>query len=175
MSPELRAKSIKNSARVNAELSPLELKGLLQNAKVANATYKKHIAALKAELAIWRSGGHVEESEWAKSTSAGASAAAAAAPKKAPASPSAVPTTPIATSRSLTPVNPLVEGLRSELEVSRPQTPVSLIALEKDEREDFLRRENELSDLLAEKESALTRFVSTRRYIFSLLTNLAGE
>ncbi|KAJ7774848.1 kinesin heavy chain [Mycena metata] len=152
----IRAKSIKNSARVNAELSPLELKGLLQKAKVANASYEKHIAALEAELAIWRSGGHVEESEWAKSTSAGASAAAAAAPKKAPASPSAVPTTPIATSRSLTPVNPLVEGLRSELEVSRPQTPVSLIALEKDEREDFLRRENELSDLLAEKESALT-------------------
>ncbi|KAJ7046801.1 kinesin heavy chain [Mycena alexandri] len=152
----IRAKSIKNSARVNAELSPLELKGLLQKAKAANTTYEKHIAALEAELAIWRSGGHVEESEWAKSTSTGASAAAAAAPKKAPASPSAVPTTPIATSRSLTPVNPLVEGLRSELEVSRPQTPISVIALEKDEREDFLRRENELSDLLAEKESALT-------------------
>ncbi|KAJ7155943.1 kinesin heavy chain [Mycena crocata] len=149
----IRAKSIKNSARVNAELSPLELKGLLAKAQAANTTYQKQIAALEAELAIWRSGGHVEESEWAKTTSAGA---AAAAPKKAPASPaSAGPSTPVTASRSLTPINPAVEGLRTELEISRPQTPVSIIALEKDEREDFLRRENELSDALAEKELAL--------------------
>jgi kinesin family protein 5 len=53
-------------------------------------------------------------------------------------------------------VHPAVEGLRSEeLQFSRPQTPVSVIALEKDEREDFLRRENELSDALGERESAL--------------------
>ncbi|KAK7014832.1 kinesin heavy chain [Favolaschia claudopus] len=61
----IRAKTIKNSARVNAELSPLELKGLLAKAQAANTTYQKHIAALEAELAIWRSGGRVEESDWA--------------------------------------------------------------------------------------------------------------
>ncbi|KAJ7285812.1 kinesin heavy chain [Mycena rebaudengoi] len=152
----IRAKSIKNSARVNAELSPLELKGLLHKAQATNSAHLKHIAALEAELAIWRAGGHVEESQRAKLTDSGASAAAAA-PKKAPVSPaSAGPTTPTTASRSLTPVNPLVEGLRADMEISRPQTPVSVVALEKDEREDFLRRENELSDLLAEKESALT-------------------
>ncbi|KAJ6502503.1 kinesin heavy chain [Mycena sanguinolenta] len=151
----IRAKSIKNSARVNAELSPLELKGLLAKAQAANTTYQKHIAALEAELAIWRSGGHVPESDRAK---VGSGASGAAAPKKEapPASPaSAGPTTPVATSRSLTPVHPGIEGLRAEeLQFSRPQTPVS-VALEKDEREDFLRRENELSDALAEKEMAL--------------------
>ena len=47
----------------------------------------------------------------------------------------------------------MLEGLRSEID-SRPQTP-TVIGLEKDEREEFLRRENELSDQLAEKESAL--------------------
>lgn len=47
------------------------------------------------------------------------------------------------------PLNPLIESLRE----SRPQTPVP--GLEKDEREDFLRRENELSDSLAEKERSL--------------------
>lgn len=148
----IRAKSIKNSARVNAELSPLELKGLLAKAQAANTTYQKQIAALEAELAIWRAGGHVQEADWAKSTVSGA----AAAPKKTPASPASPgPTTPVVASRSITPVNPAIEGLRSELEISRPQTPISVVALEKDEREDFLRRENELSDLLAEKESAL--------------------
>ena len=54
----------------------------------------------------------------------------------------------------MTPVNPILEGLRSDID-SRPQTP-TVIGMDKDEREDFLRRENELSDLLAEKESALT-------------------
>ena len=54
----------------------------------------------------------------------------------------------------MTPVNPNIEGLRSDLE-SRPQTP-TVVGLDKDEREDFLRRENELSDALAEKESTIS-------------------
>ncbi|KAG6890681.1 hypothetical protein C0995_005053 [Termitomyces sp. Mi166 len=144
----IRAKSIKNTARVNAELSPLELKGLLAKANLANTGYQKYISALEAELSIWRSGGTVEESEWATS---GKAAAASLAPKKPPTSPT--PSTPLSASRSLTPVNPAIESLRGDLE-SRPQTP-TVIGLEKDEREDFLKRENELSDQLAEKESAL--------------------
>lgn len=151
----IRAKSIKNSARVNAELSPLELKGLLQKAQVANTSYQKYIAALEAELAIWRSGGHVEQSEWAvsgKTGAAGAAAAAASAKRSAAASPT--PSTPVLpSSRSMTPVIPAIEGLRGEVD-SRPQTP-TVVGLDKDERDDFLKRENELSDALAEKESAL--------------------
>jgi kinesin family member 5 len=148
----IRAKSIKNTARINAELSPLELKGLLQKAQVANTSYQKYIAALEAELAIWRAGGHVEQSEWA--TSAVKGGAAAAASKKIPTSSTPTPAnaTP-SVSRSMTPVNPLIEGVRADLE-SRPQTP-TVIGLDKDEREDFLRRENELLDSLAEKEGAL--------------------
>ncbi|KAL9715167.1 hypothetical protein Ac2012v2_001828 [Leucoagaricus gongylophorus] len=142
----IRAKSIKNSARVNAELSPLELKGLLQKAQLANTSYQKHILSLEAELTIWRSGGHVDESEWVLIGKGGA-----VPPKKVPTSPT--PSASIPSSRSMTPVNPVIEGLR-DLE-SRPQTP-TVVALEKDEREEFLRRENELSDTLAEKESALT-------------------
>ncbi|KAF9532998.1 kinesin heavy chain [Crepidotus variabilis] len=151
----IRAKSIKNTARVNAELSPLELKGLLSKANLANTSYQKYIAALEAELARWRGGESVDESEWAlppgKGGATGATAPAAPPPKKAPTSPP--PSTPASMSRSMTPVNPSIEGLRNELE-SRPQTP-TVIGLDKDEREEFLRRENELSDQLAERESAL--------------------
>lgn len=144
----IRAKSIKNTARVNAELSPLELKGLLQKANVANSGYQKYISALEAELVIWRSGGQVEQTEWA--TPATVAPAPSSTPsKKVPAS-----TPPLSNSRTATPINPLIEGLRGDLE-SRPQTP-TVVGLDKDEREDFLRRENELSDALAEKESALT-------------------
>ncbi|GBE81985.1 kinesin heavy chain [Sparassis latifolia] len=142
----IRAKSIKNTARVNAELSPLELKALLVKAQAANTSHQKYITALEAELAIWRAGGQVDQAEWATSDKPGATATAPA-PKKIPASP-----TPSSV-RSMTPVNPALEGLRSDLD-SRPQTP-TVVGLDKDEREEFLRRENELSDQLAERESAL--------------------
>ncbi|KAK0459753.1 kinesin heavy chain [Desarmillaria tabescens] len=164
----IRAKSIKNSARVNAELSPLELKGLLSKAQAANASYQKYIAALEAELAIWRSGGHVEEVEWATPGKHGAPAAPATAPtKKTPSSSS--PSTPASLSRSLTPVpvNPAIEGLRSD--DSRPQTP-TVVGLDKDEREDFLRRENEISDQLAERESSL---VAAEKLVKELKEELA--
>ncbi|CAL1704433.1 unnamed protein product [Somion occarium] len=141
----IRAKSIKNTARVNAELSPLELKGLLAKAQAANSNYQKYIAALEAELAVWRSGGQVEQADWATSDKPGAAAAAAAKKPATSPTPSSV--------RSMTPVNPVLEGLRNDLD-SRPQTP-TVVGLDKDEREEFLRRENELSDQLAERESAL--------------------
>ena len=47
----------------------------------------------------------------------------------------------------------MLQDLRSDLD-SRPQTP-TVVGLDKDEREEFLKRENELSDQLAERESAL--------------------
>lgn len=53
----------------------------------------------------------------------------------------------------MTPIIPALSELRNDLE-SRPQTP-TVIGMDKDEREEFLRRENELSDLLAEREAAL--------------------
>lgn len=137
----IRAKSIKNTARVNAELSPTELKGLLSKANITNTKYKTYIEALEAELAIWRSGGRVEEADWATSDKP-------ATAKKPAASPT--PSTP---ARSMTPVNPVIEGLRGDLD-SRPQTP-TVIGLDKDERDEFLKRENELSDQLGQKEGAL--------------------
>jgi kinesin family protein 5 len=145
----IRAKSIKNNAKVNAELSPLELKALLAKSQAANSSYQKYIEALEKEVAIWRSGGTVDQSEWAVSGKTKSTATPTpAAPKSSPSM------TPSTSSRSMTPVNPLIEGLRSdEGPISRPQTP--MIGLEKDERDEFLRRENELSDALAERESNL--------------------
>ncbi|KAG9318497.1 P-loop containing nucleoside triphosphate hydrolase protein [Chiua virens] len=102
----IRAKSIKNTARVNQELSPLELKGLLSKAQLANTRNLAYIQALEAELSAWRSGGSVEQGDWAapdKPISSGVS-------KK-----STSPATP-STTRSMTPINPIVEGLRSDID-----------------------------------------------------------
>ncbi|KAI9510900.1 kinesin heavy chain [Russula earlei] len=155
----IRAKTIKNTARVNAELSPLELKNLLQKAQISNASYQRQIAALEAELAIWRAGGAVDPSEWASIT--GDKTGSAAMPKRTPTSP-----TP-STTRSATPVNPALEGLK-DLD-SRPPTP-TVIGLDKDEREEFLKRENELSDQLAEREGAL---VAAEKLVKELKEELA--
>ena len=144
---------------MNAELSPLELKALLQKSQISNASYQKQIAALEAELAVWRAGGAVDPSEYAQIT--GDKVGSTAAPKKTPTSP-----TP-STTRSATPVNPALEGLK-DLD-SRPQTP-TVVGLDKDEREEFLKRENELSDQLAEREGAL---VAAEKLVKELKEELA--
>ncbi|CAE6441404.1 unnamed protein product [Rhizoctonia solani] len=150
----MRAKSIKNTARVNAELSPAELKGLLKKAQSTNSTYATYLGTLEAELAQWRAGAVVDQLDWALPEKSGASnlpgagPPAAGAGKRTPVSPP-----PTGTSRSMTPINPTIESLRGVID-SRPQTP-TVLGLEKDEREEFLKRENELTDQLAEKESAL--------------------
>ena len=144
---------------MNAELSPLELKTLLQKAQISNSSYQKQIAALEAELAVWRAGGAVDPSEYAPIP--GDKVASATAPKRTPTSP-----TP-STTRSATPVNPALEGLKDS--DSRPQTP-TVIGLDKDEREEFLKRENELSDQLAEREGAL---VAAEKLVKELKEELA--
>ncbi|KIO26249.1 hypothetical protein M407DRAFT_235490 [Tulasnella calospora MUT 4182] len=135
----MRAKSIKNTARVNAELSPAELKGLLKKAQSSNSAFQQYIAALEAELAIWRSGGKVDPANYATNDKAGVISPTPPAKKPPP-------------SRSMTPAIPAIESLR-DLE-SRPQTP-TVLGLDKDERDEFLKRENELTDQLGVKESEL--------------------
>ena len=91
--------------------------------------------------------------------------------KKPAASPT--PSTP---ARSMTPVNPVIEGLRGDLD-SRPQTP-TVIGLDKDERDEFLKRENELSDQLGQKEGALIaaeKLVTELREELSFLKEQEGS
>ncbi|VDB98031.1 unnamed protein product [Peniophora sp. CBMAI 1063] len=125
---------------------PAELKNLLQKAQISAAGYM--IDALEAELAVWRAGGKGEPGENAE---AKLKAGGAIEPKK-PAPPASstftsTATSSAATTRSGTPVNPAIKGLR-------PATP-TVVGLDKDEREEFLKRENELSDELGKRETLL--------------------
>ena len=150
----MRAKSIKNKARVNVEMSPAELKALLKKTVAELAAVREHAASLEEEIKVWRSGGTVDQSQWTQSLAAAtASTIPAAAPRRpAPASPAPFTSgTSTPGSRSATP-----GGLLSPAFDSRPDTPTaySTTSMDKDEREEFLRRENELADQLSEKESA---------------------
>ncbi|SPO06007.1 related to kinesin [Cephalotrichum gorgonifer] len=134
----MRAKAIKNKAKVNAELSPAELKQLLRKAQSQTASFENYISSLEGEIQLWRSGESVPKERWVPAIS-DTVATTKAAPREARPS---TPSTPSRLAPELRPETPSLE---------RAATPG--IPLEKDEREEFLRRENELQDQLAEKES----------------------
>ena len=141
----VRAKAIKNKAKINAELSPLELKQLLKKAQNQVTTYQTYVSSLENEVQSWRTGETVPKEKWAPPlTAQGLPGARADAEAPRPGTPSRLQEL----GRSETPS-------RSESRIGdRSSTPS--IVLEKDEREEFLRRENELQDQLAEKESQLS-------------------
>lgn len=139
----MRAKSIKNKARINAELSPAELKILLKKAQRDYQNSGLYIGLLEKEVEVWRSGGKVDREAWASMEKALGLGVGELEKLVGPAK-----------GRSGTPVNPVLERVGDE-GGSRPLTPV-VGGFEKDEREEFLRRENELGDQLAKTESQLS-------------------
>ena len=139
----VRAKAIKNKAKINAELSPMELKLLLKKAQHQITTYESYLADLQGEVQSWRVGETVPKEKWAPPPPSDAVSAARSESKTPrPGTPSLLPAD---LSRAETPS-------RSESRMGERSSTPSVL-LEKDEREDFLRRENELQDQIAEKES----------------------
>ena len=139
----VRAKTIKNKAKINAELSPLELKNLLKKAQSQVTTYENYVANLEGEVQSWRSGEAVPKERWVSPISADG-VSHVRGDSRTPR-----PTTP---SRLHSEFNRSETPSRSESRIGdRSSTPS--IVLEKDERDEFLRRENELQDQIAEKES----------------------
>ncbi|KAK6828106.1 hypothetical protein PG987_011447 [Apiospora arundinis] len=122
----MRAKSIKNKAKVNAELSPAELKAMLKKAQMSISTFENYISNLEGEVQLWRAGDAVPKDKWTPAFSTDGVMVTKADAAKA----------------------------------ARPSTP-SRIPLDKDEREEFLRRENELQDQLSEKESQVVNAEKT--------------
>lgn len=139
----MRAKSIKNKAKINAELSPAELKALLKKAQHQNLTYSDYISSLEGEVITWRQGEAVPKEKWVPPLKVDL-------PKKAADAKGGRPGRPDTPSRlaqeAQAPSRP-----DSRIDV-RSSTPVTL---DKDEKDEFLRRENELQDQLADKESQL--------------------
>ena len=135
----MRAKTIKNKAKINAELSPAELKRQLKIAQNQAMSFEKYISSLDAEVQLWRKGETVPKERWVLALG---SASQKSETRPRPDTPSRGPSDLL---RSDTPSRP--DSRAGE----RSSTPS--IILEKDEREEFLRRENELQDQLTERET----------------------
>ncbi|KAJ1667030.1 hypothetical protein IW140_002242 [Coemansia sp. RSA 1813] len=186
----MRAKSIKNKAKVNQEFSPAELKLMLKKSRAQCITFQAYVSALEGEVKIWRAGGSVESEHYATWEKAVGKdkpqpAAASAAQQQTTPSTSRVqrhtgsltprtgtptagrhsvsagvgnafrPLSPTPTGTrvgSPTPTLGLNDSLLSELG-SRSGSPTTTMS--EDEREEFLRRENELNDIIADKDHEL--------------------
>ncbi|KAJ2366067.1 hypothetical protein H4S01_002908, partial [Coemansia sp. RSA 2610] len=61
----MRAKSIKNKAKVNQEFSPAELKLMLKKTRAQCVSFQTYIAALEGEVKVWRAGGVVDSDSYA--------------------------------------------------------------------------------------------------------------
>ncbi|KAJ5379685.1 Kinesin heavy chain [Penicillium cataractarum] len=156
----VRAKAIKNKAKVNAELSPSELKQLLRKAQTQVTSYETYISALEGEVSQWRSGDSVPKDHWTPARGneiVNAAKAEFRGPR--PGTPSRLQET----ARSETP--------RPDSRVGDRSSTPSLV-LEKDEREEFLRRENELQDQIAEKETHIANVERSLRDVREELKSL---
>ncbi len=131
----MRAKTIKNKAKINAELSPQELKRQLKIAQNQAMSFEKYIASIDSEVAQWRRGETVPMESWVPSLSS--KGESKPRPEASRAASDLL--------RSETPSRP--DSRMGE----RSSTPS--IIVEKDEREEFMRRENEFQDQLSEKET----------------------
>lgn len=139
-----RAKTIKQKAKVNEELSPAQLKVLLKKAQSQVTTFESYIQSLEGEVVTWRKGEQVPKDRWTP---------ALKDMTKAPTHSAVRPDTPSRLrSGQDAPSTPRPE---SRMELERAGTPS--IPMDKDEKEEFLKRENELQDQLAEKESSLSK------------------
>jgi kinesin family protein 5 len=132
----MRAKAIKNKAKINQEISPAELKAMLKKAQSQVTSFEQYIQSLDAEVQQWRSGESVPKDKW---TPPLAGLGSGKADSKAPR-----PSTP----------SRLMDGRVDTPAISERSATPSL-PMDKDEREEFLRRENELQDQIAEKESQI--------------------
>lgn len=140
-----RAKTIKQKAKVNEELSPAQLKALIKKSQGTLTTYEGYISNLESELGTWRKGGQVPQEQWTPALKEGSKAPAHTTTPR-PATPSRL------RSGAETPSTPRPD---SRLDMERAGTPS--IPMDKDEKEEFLKRENELQDQLAERESSLAK------------------
>jgi len=138
-----RAKTIKQKAKINEELSPAQLKALLKKAQSQVSSFENYFQSLEGEVGMWRKGEQVPKEQWTPALKDMGRAPAQAPPRSA--TPSRM------RSGQDTPSTPRSE---SRMELERSSTPS--LPMEKDEKEEFLKRENELQDQLAEKESSMS-------------------
>ncbi|KAK9474735.1 uncharacterized protein V1510DRAFT_405815 [Dipodascopsis tothii] len=168
----VRAKNIRNKAKINAELSPAELKVMLRKAQAQNTMYATYISQLEGEIESWRGGSSVPKERWVslETSSKPVATNLFSTPRRQPR------TTSSASIASVSSVGSTFAGSSGTGETSAPSTPSRLQApalladppgtprnydYSKEEIEDFFKRENDLQDQLNEREQTIANLERT--------------
>lgn len=155
----VRAKSIKNRAKINAELSALELRRILKKCQIKIDGQNGYITRLEEEVAQWRKGEQVAKAQWAKPASNDRETSSSNSSREAPTTNrdsiislrSSRPGTPLTPSQ-----NRLSFGRRASTPIDQLLSRRSSTVLDSDMIDEYLRRENELQDQLVEKETVIS-------------------
>ncbi|TPX48063.1 hypothetical protein SeLEV6574_g02259 [Synchytrium endobioticum] len=146
----MRAKSIKNKAKINVELSPTELKVFLRKANADIVILRNFAHLLEGELNVWRSGGSVAQNEWATAEKTGVHSDLFKKVDDTMSDTASMPSPTKSESGST-----LSNAYSSNPTFNTLATNFLLSPLSNDERDEFLQRENDLTDQIAEKETEL--------------------
>lgn len=145
----VRAKNIKNKAKINTELSPLELRQLLKKSQKQLDSRIEYSNKLEGELQLWRNGEPPAKEAWLPfgeikpSSSHAASKSVSSIASRSGSSLSSRPETP----------THLRTGSKSHVRKGSIQESI----LETDSIDTYLRRENELQDQISEKEALISK------------------
>ncbi len=170
-----RAKKIKNKAKINAELSPAELRRLVKLSQLQNEANISYISKLEGELTGWRCGKTPETVEWVELTggiragnAGGGETTATHKTTQSLSQPSRSETpksgrnTPQNGNGRITPSRSLTPGrLKRQILLQSSPRQTALLSdflaqdSEHDRQEEILRRENELEDLIAERDATI--------------------
>lgn len=134
----VRAKNIKNKAKINTELSPLELRQLLKKSQRQLEARALYSTKLESELVMWRNGEAPSEETWVKFGEL--------SDRKRDGSKNTSSTTSVPVPEVSTPKIPE--------EAKKEEAPA---AEEVDSMEEYIRRETELQEQLTEKETLIAQ------------------
>lgn len=166
----VRAKNIRNKAKINTELSPLELRQLLKKSQFQLESRVIYSNKLEGELTAWRNGEPPSKDLWVAlggpSELRSNSALLSSTPRAASAMSNSRPSTP----GQYRPPSRSAHYKRGSVQesISFPMSP-GLAEVEIDSIEECIRRENELQDQLSEKETLINQ---QERVLFELRTQL---
>lgn len=152
-----RAKSIKNKAKMNVELTAAELKKLLKRSQAQVLLYQDYMSRALSELQQWRGGSKVPPEAWVSDIPA---------LLQSP--------TDVAPSTDTFNFNSHAVGQADSF--FKPQTAeggtCGYLALEGDEREEFLTRENELQDQLVRAEREAEQAKETEKILVAQVAQM---
>lgn len=170
----VRAKNIRNKAKINTELSPMELRQLLRRSQQELEARAVYSNKLEGELVAWRNGEPPNKDSWVTLGAPLEIKGHGANSSISLVSPTPRSASSLSTSRPTTPSHFRTNSRSTNYKRASVQDAISLFSglSEVDTMEDYIRRENELQNQLSQKEAQISQ---QEQLLFELRTQLKTQ